>query len=222
MITLSVKSFLMAISLCVVNTGAWAHLKANTTVINSTNGSAAISVSFPMPVSGDLYIATEINGQLFFFTDGGKKLTPDIVAFTKNSIFAEDRVLLTIFSEGIPANIYSLYQVVTVAGKNPLDSNNWIGGLGGLSELKLSINLPTDIVITTPTPSSASNGKKLFETNCLSCHGSNPKQNVNDILKGKDIRIIRDAINKNKGNMGVLNGISDLNLQAVADYLKTF
>lgn len=55
--------------------------------------------------------------------------------------------------------MYSLYQVVTVNGRSPLDPNNWIGEL---SQLKLRINLPpqglpfspsnTPPVTATPVP----------------------------------------------------------------------
>lgn len=261
MITRNIKALLMVISLSVIQTNVWAHLKTDKTIINSSTGNAVVSVSFPTPVSGDLYVATLFNGELVFFADNGAKLTTEVQAFTKNSTFAEDKVILSIASQGIPPNTYPLYQVATVAGKSPLDFSNWIGGPSGLSELQFRINLPADATSVaavptptptltpsgcntekvrdsdakveksneeddcepTPTPTPAPlDGKALYNSQCASCHGSNPKANREDILKGKDTSKIREAIKKNKGNMGVLNGISDANLQAIANYLKTF
>lgn len=244
MITRHLKRALCVIVLSFIATPAWAHLSADKTVINSSTGKAVVRVSFATPIKGDLYLATIINSRWYFFADNGAKFSPDVAAFIKNGYFVEDRELLTLFSNGIPAGIYSLYQVVTYTGKTPLDFRNWIGGQNSLSELQLRINLPADIPSTdageecstlkpkdgeteensseTCTPSPVVDGKALFNQQCASCHGSNPKQNVNKVLKGKDAGAIREAIKKNKGNMGILNSLNDADLQAIANYLKAF
>lgn len=141
---------------------AWGQIIADKTILNSESGVATISVRFATPVRGDLYLATSFNGQLFFFVDNGIKFTPEVGAFIKNGEFYAERPVLQLSSKDIPPAEYSIYQVVTYAGKSPLDFNNWIGGVNGLSELKLQINLPIATVFspvvtippatTAPTP----------------------------------------------------------------------
>lgn len=135
---------------------AWGGIKADKTLLNSESGIVTVSVSFATPMQGDLYLATLFNGQLFFFANEGKSFVPEVVAYIQNSKFSVDRPVLQLSHVGIPAGEYSIYQVVTQAGKTPLDFNNWIGGVNGLSELKLQINLPveplTPLVTSTPEP----------------------------------------------------------------------
>lgn len=130
---------------------AWGQIIADKTILNSESGITTISVRFATPVQGDLYLATPFNGQLFFFADNGKKFTPEVSAFIKNGDFSAERPVLQLSSKDIPPAEYSIYQVVTYAGKTPLDFNNWIGGVNGLSELKLQINLPI-VSVFSPIP----------------------------------------------------------------------
>lgn len=287
--TINPKPLLFAIGVSCFYSNAWALLKTDKSVINQDTGSATISVSFTTPVIGDLYLATQFNGQLYFFADLGTNFTQEPLAYAKKTLFSGNRVVLHIASEGVPPAIYPLYQVVTFSGKSPLDFNNWIGGLGGLSELKLSINLPnnfspfvpftpantptpvptpaaspsptpapaptpeptptTPVVLSvadgctipktnllwlaketqpevcTPAPTPAApalDGKPLYQQYCESCHGSNPKQNTNNLLKGRDVKEIQEAISENKGNMGILHKLSDAILDAIATFLRTF
>ncbi|MEQ1638817.1 MAG: c-type cytochrome [Methylococcales bacterium] len=294
MISFKFKKLLGALGLMVVTIHAYAELITDKTVINTISGAATVSVSVAKPVTGDLYLATPLNGRLHFFADNGTKLVTTVLPFTANASFAGDRVLMKIAREGIPPDEYSLFQVITAPGKDPLDGNNW---LGGLSELKFRINLPDEVytpfsptVATVPTPEptipdtsfspeptsvptstptsspDADNctaekedisgkesdaddekneketgncsstptptptptpvsldGKGLYNNNCSSsgCHGTNAKANRYNVLKGKNPDSVRDAINKNKGNMGLLKNITDADLQAIADYFKT-
>lgn len=75
-----------------------------------------------------------------------------------------------------------------------------------------------------PLENSGPDGKVLYETNSCSnsaCHGSDPGDDQNGI-KGAHPEDIRYAIDTNKGGMGFLNYLTDGDLQAISDYLKTF
>lgn len=148
------KSRLLASLLCVLawglfNSAAWAVLKVDKTVINSTTGSAVFRVSFPEPIEGDLYLATLFNGQLYFFTNSGS-ISTAVTPYTKNSLFVQEQVVLTLSSEGVPLGVYPFFQLVAVPGKDPLDVRSWIGGLAGLSTINITVNEP---IRNTPTPS---------------------------------------------------------------------
>jgi hypothetical protein len=204
--------FLLIITgLSVLGGNVGAQLIADKTVINSSTGSATVSVSFPAQIKGDLYLATILDNQFLFFTANGAATTK-ATPFQANHTFNQTIKVLTIASSGIPAGTYPLYQVVTLAGKEPWESTNWIGEL---SQLDFSINLPV----------STKSGEDLYHSLTCSdggCHTANPKKNINKILNGKSLAAIRLSIKKNPITMGRFNGVSDEDLQAIADYLQMF
>lgn len=209
----SLKTLVLALSLTSISTNALAQLSADKTDLNSSTGSASVSVTFPTAISGDLYLAVAVGGQLLFFSDNGSKLSTVIAPFISNGSFSNAIHVLDVTSTGIPAGTYTLYQVVTKAGSSPLDLSNWIGGL---SQLNFNINLSTPV---------AKSGATLYqELTCAtdSCHGSNPRNNMNGILKGSRLSEIKNAIRTQPKDMGFLSTTSDADLQKVADYIKTF
>ena len=342
MIKFNMKPLVIALGLGVISLSASAHLASTRTVLNSTD-SAVVTVNFAQPVSGDLYLATNVNGALVFFADQGKALTNKVLPFKSNGVFEGSLKVLDVSALGIPPNQYPLYEVVTAPGADPLNFNNWIGGLGGLHKLNFTIGLPVavsndrngdgfsdddndhdgyrDGVIdtckavardgkddhndgssrdddnesndgsrrdddhgsssssssssssnctpapttsplptTTPVPTisplptmvpvpvipplptmapvptlppvptvlpvvNTANGQALYKSLTCStggCHTANPAANKNKLLSGKSLASLRSAIAKNPGEMGFLSSTSDADLQAVADYLKTF
>jgi len=81
----------------------------------------------------------------------------------------------------------------------------------------------TPITPITPTTPSTAVGKALYVSkscSASSCHGVNPANGMNKIGRAVNAPVTRSAINKNKGGMGFLVGISDADLQAIADYVK--
>jgi hypothetical protein len=64
-------------------------------------------------------------------------------------------------------------------------------------------------------------GKDMYITHCAQCHGENPAFNIEGILKGINPAETRSAINRNKGGMGYLNFLSDVDLQTIADFIKS-
>ena len=144
MIKFNMKPLVIALGLGVISLSASAHLASTRTVLNSTD-SAVVTVNFAQPVSGDLYLATNVNGALVFFADQGKALTNKVLPFKSNGVFEGSLKVLDVSALGIPPNQYPLYEVVTAPGADPLNFNNWIGGLGGLHKLNFTIGLPVAV-----------------------------------------------------------------------------
>ena len=138
--------FAIATALISLSPNAFADLSTDRAVVrNDGNERINATVKFQIPVNGDLYIATLVNGKLLFLADEGKLFTPDIVPFRSNSHFSEDIDALDISGQGIDPGLYPLYQVVVEPGSDPLNFLNWVGGLDGLSTINFNIGLPVDL-----------------------------------------------------------------------------
>ncbi len=142
MTAINLKSLLIAAGMSALSASVFADLSTNKTVVNSANGNAIITVNFPAPVHGDLYLATVVNGEYLFFSNQGRTVSKTVAPFQSDSDFNSAINVLEVSSAGIPANTYPFYQVVTVAHSDPLNFNNWIGGLGGLHKLNFTIGVP--------------------------------------------------------------------------------
>ena len=139
--SLNIKPLILALGISSLAPGAMAGLSTDKAVVDNTGQDRLTAVvKFQEPVSGDLYVATMINNELFFLAENGQ-LTPDLVPFRKNHDFSTDVTVLDINTNGIPAGQYPLYEVVTKADGDPLNFNDWIGGLGGLNVLNFSVGL---------------------------------------------------------------------------------
>ncbi|MCX7088602.1 MAG: hypothetical protein NTV00_11185 [Methylococcales bacterium] len=275
------KPLLLAISLSCISATTLAQVYSPRLNVNSINGDTVKAlVSFPAPVVGDLYLAVDLGGKYYFMAANGA-LSLDKVPFQKNGNFSADITVLDVASAGINPGIYPLYQVVTLPGADPLNFNNWIGGLNGLSHIDFAINLantapiptqtptlaptpapaptqspistpvpevtpapevtppaPTPVPTTAPTPvptptssAGAVVGKAKYKSlGCSAggCHKADPSSNTNKVLSGISVAALKDSIVRNKGDMGYLakttdsQFASDADLQAIADYLKTF
>lgn len=216
----NLKPVVAVLGLMTICSSAFAQLSADRTDINSSTGPATVTVSFPQAVSGDLYIAALAGSQFLFVTSTG--FTTQVLPFKTNSTFSTPIQALQVNSAGIPAGTYSLFQVVVKAGADPLNVTNWIGGFAGLSELKFNINLTQ----TTTTVDTVALGKLLYLSSSFTCsdggcHGTNPKNNKNSVMKGTTLAQIKSAIAKNPDDMGFLTTKADSDLKAIADYVKS-
>jgi hypothetical protein len=137
-----IKPLLIALSLSCISANTWALLSSDQLSVDSVNGDNIVAtVSYlDNPVEGDLYLATEYGGQLYFLGPDGE-LSATMMPFQENGRFSDPIEVLNKPSAGINPGVYPLYQVVTPPGADPLDANNWIGGL---SKLEFSINLNND------------------------------------------------------------------------------
>ncbi|NOT86518.1 MAG: hypothetical protein HOP02_17430 [Methylococcaceae bacterium] len=137
----NIKPLVIGAGLSLVTMGVSAQLITSKSVLNKTD-SAVISAKFDEAVTGDLYLTTTINGKLVFFADQGKTLTDKALPYQKEGVFNANLDVLTISAQDFPANQYTFYEVITTPGGDPLDFNNWVGGLNGLYSLTVDINLP--------------------------------------------------------------------------------
>lgn len=137
MFNFTIKPLLIALGLGMVSVTANAHFVASRTVLNN-NDSAVIGVKFDQSVNGDLYLAAMVDNKLVFFVNKGTSLTNEALPFQKNGSFSGEVKMLDVSAMGIPANRYPLYQVVTMPNSDPLNVNNWIGGL---NKANISIGL---------------------------------------------------------------------------------
>jgi hypothetical protein len=138
--------FAIATALTLLSSNTFAELVTSRAVVsNDGNERITATVRFHTAVNGDLYIATQVNGELLFLADEGSFFTTDIRPFRPNSHFSEDIQALNISGRGIAPGRYPLYQVVTQPGSDPLNFQNWIGGLSGLSTINFNIGLPVNV-----------------------------------------------------------------------------
>ncbi|MEN9847767.1 MAG: hypothetical protein RL368_507, partial [Pseudomonadota bacterium] len=82
------------------------------------------------------------------------------------------------------------------------------------------ITPPTPVVaapapIVTPVSNTAA-GQSLFNTSCSGCHGTPAA-----IRSAANPTVTRNAINTNRGGMGMLKGMSDADLAAIASYVQS-
>lgn len=145
MIKFKLKPLLAVVTLSAVSFGAVAHLSTSKAVLVKPTDSTVISVNFKPAVSGDLYLATVVNGKLVFFADQGSLLSETPKPFQKNGVFEGKLDILNVKALGIPAARYPLYEVVTTPGGDVLNFSNWVGGLGGLHRMNISIGLPAAV-----------------------------------------------------------------------------
>ena len=138
--------FAIATALISLSPNTFADLATNRAVVtNDGNERIIAKVKFQNPVNGDLYIATQVNGELLFLADEGSSFTTVVTPYRSHSHFSEDIDVLDISGQGINPGRYPLYQVVTLPGSDPLNFMNWIGGLGGLSTINFNIGLPVNL-----------------------------------------------------------------------------
>ncbi len=234
---LKLKPSVLALGLSLFTCMASAELSSNRAVVkNDGSERVSASVNFPILVFGDLYIATQVNGQLLFLTKGGKEFTPDIVPLTKNSEYIGKHDLFDFSGLGMVPGVYPLYQVVVNPGTNPLQPSNWVGGL---SSFQYSIGLPLSVTKDLNNDGFADDdmnhdgfhdqqasvsidiavGKSLYSENCSQCHGKT--LTYNHISRAVNPAKTRSAIIGDRGGMSGLSFLSDTELQEIATYVQT-
>ncbi len=140
-----INLFVFLVILIILNTSVSADLRTDRAVLRNDGTEQIVAIArFQDPVEGDLYIATQVNGELLFISNEGNNFSSTPVPFRANSLFSEDIAVLNVRSQGIPPGRYPLFKVVTQPGTDPLDFRNWVGGLGGLRSINFIIGLSAD------------------------------------------------------------------------------
>ncbi len=120
------------------------ELRSDLTVLN--NGQiSSVSANFPQTASGDLYLATVLNGTLQFFGERGRNLSPVITPFQSLRDFSGILPLFEIQGSQIEPGRYPLYLVLNAPNKDPLDPSNWLSSLHRLNfHISMPVNLSRD------------------------------------------------------------------------------
>jgi len=97
------------------------ELYTDQAVLDINQDKIAASVKFNSPETGDMPVATTLDGKLWFLSQ--------TLGWTPQGEYP----LFSIDARILPPGNYPLYQVVTVPNGDPLSVANWIGGLQGLN-----------------------------------------------------------------------------------------
>ncbi len=145
MMTYKRSALSITVAAMLVTGSALADLKPERTVLPNDDSSAyaRVDAEFNQPASGDLYLATQVNGQFLFFTRNG--ITNNVEPLSRNGKYSGSVRVLDLPVQGVAPGRYPVYQVVTFPDADPFDFRNWIGGPGGLNVVNFQIGLPQSI-----------------------------------------------------------------------------
>ncbi len=135
------KNVILAITLLTISFSGWSsELYTPQAVLHDDNEKLVAKVRFDAPETGDMYVAAIAGGKLLFLSQsGGWTETP--APFQANETFQGEYPLFSVDAGQLPPGNYPIYQIVTVPKGDPLNVDNWIGGMGGLNSLSFSVGL---------------------------------------------------------------------------------
>ena len=130
--------------LAVLSSPAWAErLYPSRSVVGNAED-LQVSVNFPQATTGDLYIAANVGGVLYFYGEHGWVPTPVPREYAQTYLGTKQINLGN--SSGIASGIYPIYQVVLSSNAADVyDTRNWVGGLGSLGQTSFQVKLPAQI-----------------------------------------------------------------------------
>ena len=135
----------MAIILLFLNTQSFADLRTDRAVIKNDGSENIFAIaSFSEPVEGDLYVATQVDGEIVFLINEGSEFSAEPAPFRADSQFEDDIVVLDQPVDGMVPGHYPLFKIITQPDTNPLDFRNWVDGINGLSRINFSIGLSVE------------------------------------------------------------------------------
>lgn len=116
------------------------ELHAPRTVIRDTDN-INLTARFSKQEAGDLYLATMVNGQLWFVTQKGLVNKPE--ALYKSQTFEGTYTLLNTAALNVTPGVYPIYQVITRTNGNPYSQSDWSGT--GLSQMNFTVKMPDTV-----------------------------------------------------------------------------
>ncbi len=133
----SIKRLTIALIYCLLSLSVSASELYTAKAVLNDGDQLVAEVRFDTTESGDLYVAVILDDVLWFYTTAG--FTTKVEPFKRGQTYQGNYPIFNFKAEEIPAGQYTLYQVVTLVGTNPLDLSNW---QGGLHSLKFTVGLP--------------------------------------------------------------------------------
>jgi len=121
-----------------------ASLSADSSIFPNGNGLISPQLTFTETESGDLYLATQIDGVLLFLQSDGS-LSSSATPYYSNQDFSGILKLPEFDTSGLPAGMYPLYQIIVFAGTDVMNFTNWVGGLNALNIMNFSVGLADSI-----------------------------------------------------------------------------
>jgi hypothetical protein len=104
-----------------------------------------VSVNFPKATTGDLYIAVDVGGTLYFYSEQ-QGWVPKPLPLGYTQTYAGTKQITLGNSNGIPPGIYPIYEIVTTPNAPDVyDTRNWLGGLGSLGQTSFQVKLPAQV-----------------------------------------------------------------------------
>jgi hypothetical protein len=140
LVMLTFKSLPLALGFCLLS-GSVISSELNTprTVIRD-NDNINVTARFPNGETGDLYLATVVNGKVMFITSNG--LTEQVEPKNKAQYFEGIYPLLNTPASTLTPGVYPLYQVLTRTDGNPYNQADWIGTI---AQMNFTVKMPDSV-----------------------------------------------------------------------------
>lgn len=158
------------------------------------------------------YCAIFFGGSIYFVTETGALSPYQPGVATPRRLASGTVGQHTLFSFAIPAGLVGQADFYSAFGQSGVDVLSTAGALDMTSLQHVVVNLKAATAAT-------ANGKSLYVEHCAACHGSNPAQNIDKILRGRDAAVTQQAIAQNKGGMSYLSSLTDAENAAIAAWI---
>lgn len=115
---------------------------------------------------------------------------------------------------------YRFYPSQNIYAAVNLDDND-VYVLGDIFGGLLRIDSLTVLMTSVGLVNSSERGRVTYDKECASCHGINPLNDRDGILKATNPNNTLSAISRNKGGMSYLTYLTETDLQDIADYINS-
>ena len=124
---------------------AWAERLDPARSVVGEREDIVMSVYFPQPKTGDVYIAANVGGVFYFYNERNEWVASPVPHEYVENYTGTKRMVLGNTS-GIGPGLYPIYQVIAYPGTTDIyDSRSWVDGFGGLGQTSFHVKLPAQI-----------------------------------------------------------------------------
>jgi mono/diheme cytochrome c family protein len=205
-------------AVCTVTNATLTLVAPGSCSLKATQGGSA-TYNAAVPVANTFTVASAsglvLTTQSISFTSPGTQRVgvPATLAATSDS------GLVVTFASSTPlvCTVSGTALTLTAAGTCTITADQ-----AGNSTFAAAASLPRSFTVNASTPAavigSAINGKALYASNCVSCHGATPSGRVPN---GKNAAVLQNAISANIGGMRSLASLTAQNVADIAAFLTT-
>ena len=124
---------------------SWAERLDPARSVLGENEDIHVSTHFPQTKTGDLYVAADVAGTIYFLNELNQWVTTPTPYETGQTYSGTKQINLGNTS-GIGPGVYSVLQIITLPNtSNIFDIRNWIGGFNGFGQTSFQVKLPSQI-----------------------------------------------------------------------------